>query len=197
MSRQVDKKILDLEEKFANVLTITKKKQVDFALECKINPNTLSKALERLSFSEDIVDKIYDKYGVRKDYWYDGKEPILERNGTGPHKPGDYKQNGYDPRETFYTDLIENNTEYTIMPRVVLRDYKIVPDKVIDAIIESKDGEKKALKEAMDMATASLLKKHSDQIEEYERQFKIVEAENIELRKKNEDLLKQLASKGQ
>lgn len=72
----------DLAEKFSKVLIITKKKQGDFAIECKISPGTLSKALERSSFSEDIVDKIYDRYRIRKQYWTDGKEPIIEENGT-------------------------------------------------------------------------------------------------------------------
>jgi hypothetical protein len=94
MSRQVDKKIKDLGTKFSKVLIITKKKQVDFALEAKINPGTLSKALERSSLSDDIVDKIYDRFGVRKQYWEDGNEPILDENHTPVQEAGNNKENG-------------------------------------------------------------------------------------------------------
>jgi hypothetical protein len=82
MSRQVDKKFIDLDKKFTKVLELIELKQVDFALEAKINPGTLSKALERSSFSDDIVDKIYKTFGVRQGYWEDGKDPILTGNGT-------------------------------------------------------------------------------------------------------------------
>jgi hypothetical protein len=83
MSRQVDKKYPDLRKKFAKVLEITGyKKPGKFAIDCKISPGTLSKALARSSFSEDIVDKINDTFKVRKTYWDDGKEPIIEKNGT-------------------------------------------------------------------------------------------------------------------
>lgn len=82
MSRQVDKKNIHLNDYLANVLEIIDMRQVDFALECKINPGTLSKALERQSFSDDIVDKIHDRYKVRKGYWADGKEPIFTEKGT-------------------------------------------------------------------------------------------------------------------
>jgi hypothetical protein len=81
-SRPVDKKIKELPDRLDNVLKTIDIKQVNFALECKINPGTLSKAIERLWFSDDIVDKIHDRYKVRKGYWKDGKEPIIEGNGT-------------------------------------------------------------------------------------------------------------------
>lgn len=82
MSRQVDKKIEDLDKKFAKVLEITGKEQGEFAMECAIQPATLAKALERSSFSKDIVNKIYDKFRIRKAYWMDGKEPIIDGNNA-------------------------------------------------------------------------------------------------------------------
>ena len=80
MSRLVDKKMIDLDKKFSKVLEITGKDQGEFAMECKIQPATLAKALERSSFSKDIVNKIYDTYAVRKEFWDDGKEPIITEN---------------------------------------------------------------------------------------------------------------------
>lgn len=82
MSRPVDKKIPHLDKKFAKVLEITGLPQGKFALECKIQAATLSKALSRSAFSDDIVDKIYDRFGVRKGYWQDGMEPIIDKKPT-------------------------------------------------------------------------------------------------------------------
>lgn len=91
MSRQVDKKIIDLDKKFAKVLDFTGLEQGEFAIECKIQPGTLSKALERSSFSKDIVNKINTRFGVRKAYWEDGREPITEEKGTYVEIPSDKK----------------------------------------------------------------------------------------------------------
>lgn len=48
-------------------------------------------------------------------------------------------------KETFYADLIEKNEIYALIPKAVLSDYKIVPDKIMDIIIRSNEGEKEAL----------------------------------------------------
>lgn len=195
MSRQVDKKNPFIPALLDKVLEIIKIKQVDFALECKINPGTLSKAIERTSFSEDIVDKIYDRYGVRKAYWEDGKEPIFEKNGTYVDIPTNNKANGMQARETFYQDLIEKNEEYSILPRAVLKDYKIVPDKIIDVIIKSGENERSALQKSMLMEIESLNEKNKTIIEGYKNGIKILEFENERLKKENEELRRQIPPK--
>jgi hypothetical protein len=125
MSRQVDKKYTDLDSKFAKVLEISGyKKQADFAMECKINPGTLSKAIERSSLSDDIVDKIYDRFGVRREFWDDGKEPIVAENGTPAMKLTDNKGNFN--HEEALKDLIQSNDRYHLVPTIILTDYEIL-----------------------------------------------------------------------
>lgn len=129
MSRQVDKKIDNLDKKFANVLEITGfTEQGDFAMQCKIQPGTLSKALERSSFSADIVDKIFDRFRVRKKYWYDGKEPVIEEKPTSVQNEAAIPEKPLRAYNAELQDLIEGKTEYLVIPRSVLKDnYRIVP----------------------------------------------------------------------
>jgi hypothetical protein len=118
---------------------------------------------------------------------------FLEQKGTDLQKAANNKQNGYGARETFYTDLIENNAEYSLIPRAVFKDYKIVPDKIIDAIIQSNENEKKAMREAMAMAEQSLNDKLEETVEMYEEQYQAIKAENERLEKENEELRKQIS----
>jgi transcriptional regulator with XRE-family HTH domain len=120
MSRQVDKKYKDLGLKFYKVLTVSGiKRQSDFAMRCQINPGTLSKALERESLSEDIVDKIYDAFRVRKDFWEDGKEPIIDENHTPAIKSSDNK-------ETRYMDFKEGHPDYYMVPKTMVQgEYRL------------------------------------------------------------------------
>lgn len=77
MSRKMDKKIDNLQDKFRKVLDITGLRQGDLAIKAGIQPGTLSKSLKRESFSTDIVDNLFDKIGIRKEFWQDGKDPII------------------------------------------------------------------------------------------------------------------------
>jgi transcriptional regulator with XRE-family HTH domain len=120
---------------------------------------------------------------------------LTNENSTDLQKTGDNKQNRKTPRETFYLDLIENNVEYNLIPRAVLKDYKIVPDKIIDVIISSAENEKKALKEAMDMAKDSLIQKYELIIKGKENRIETLNKEKEDLRKENEDLRKQIPVK--
>src|SRR5688500_10978799 len=75
-------------------------------------------------------------------------------------------------RETFYKDLIENNDEYSIVPKAILRDYKIVPDKLLDIITQAKDQVNIELKEKQEYL-----------IEVYESRIKKLEEEKEDLRR--------------
>jgi hypothetical protein len=67
-------------------------------------------------------------------------------------------------KETFYKDLIENNDEYSILPKALLRDYKMVPEKILERINQNNDELKAAL------------------VEKYERYIAILEKENEALK---------------
>lgn len=114
------------------------------------------------------LKKIKTFPGLNPVWWDTGKGDIYLSNNTHEPKPDHYKQNGHDSRETFYADLIENNEQYTLIPRAVLSDYKIVPDKMLDTIL----GEMKA---AMNMAKESLTEKYELIIKVKENRIKELE----------------------
>jgi transcriptional regulator with XRE-family HTH domain len=69
-------------------------------------------------------------------------------------------------KETFYRHLIEENPEYSLLPKVILRDYKMIPEKIIDMIYQNNGDLKAAL------------------IDKYERIIKDLEEENDRLLRK-------------
>jgi transcriptional regulator with XRE-family HTH domain len=85
-------------------------------------------------------------------------------------------------RETFYLDLIEGNEEYSILPKAILKDYKIVPDKIIDVIIQSNENERKAIEKSKTLEIEGLNRKYEIIIEGYENKIKKLEKENEDLR---------------
>jgi transcriptional regulator with XRE-family HTH domain len=86
-------------------------------------------------------------------------------------------------KETFYTELIEKNEEYALVPKSILRDYKIVPDKIMDIIIRSNEGERDALIAKYDGEREALLAKHELIITTFENKVKKLEAEKEELQR--------------
>lgn len=94
------------------------------------------------------------------------------KNHTQVDKPSDNAKNGHAAKETFYRDFIENNPDYSIIPKAVFRDYKIVPDKIVDAIIQSATNEKKSLEEKYEII-----------IDGYKLRVERLQNENDELRR--------------
>lgn len=153
----------------------------------KASPGAISKPLNKGEEpGPGTVKKIREGLPGLNQEWYDtGKGDVFVSNVTYAQKAGDNNLNGHGARETFYTDLIENNVEYSLLPRAVLKDYKIVPDKIIDVIIASNENEKKALKESMETAKEALIK-------DYERLIEGLENKVARLEKENEDLRRQI-----
>lgn len=122
---------------------------------------TISGWLDKdLMWTSDKLEKFLRYWDVNMEWWRTGEGAVLNKKGTGGDKPSDYKQNGMRVKETFYSELIEQNEEYSLIPRAVLKDYKIVPDKIIDVIIASNENEKRALERSKDMEIDGLNKKH-------------------------------------
>lgn len=177
-------------EKYRKVLEIRKKKTYKAEDECGFGRNTLANAIkENREMSEEYHNKFMTHYEVNPDWWNSGKGEILIKNGTYVEIPKHNNGNAMTARETFYTDLIEGNEEYSILPRAVLKDYKIVPDKIIDVIIQSTDEARKALEKAKDLEIDSLVAKHET----------IIKGLNIEIEKlknDNDDLRRQIPGQG-
>lgn len=108
---------------------------------------------------------------------------LIDENHTSVPQTDDNKLNGMHAKETFYQDLIEKNDEYSLLPRAVLRDYKIVPDKIIDVLVQSNENEKKALIESKELEIKSLNEKYETLIQGYENKIKRLEKENEDLRR--------------
>lgn len=114
---------------------------------------------EKFGFSQQ---ELADRIGVPKgrvNGWERGNNPkaedtkalekfFSELENKYSHESGDKNfvtDSPMDQKETFYAELIEKNEVYALIPKAVLSDYKIVPDKIMDIIIRSNEGEKEAL----------------------------------------------------
>lgn len=70
---------------------------------------------------------------------------FYDENLTSVSNLDNEQQNRSVARETFYRDLIEDNEEYSLLPKALLKDYKIVPEKLIERINQTNDELKEAL----------------------------------------------------
>lgn len=132
------------------------------------------------------LKKIKSLKGLNTD-WYDtGIGLPFDENHTSVQETSNNKKNGaMNARETFYEELMEKNKDYFVAPRAIFTDYKIVPDKIIDVIIQSTEEAKKALEKQKDLEIESLIIKHET----------IIKGLNIEIEKlrgDNDDLRRQI-----
>lgn len=100
------------------------------------------------------------------------------------------------PRETFYAELIEKNEVYTLMPRAVLTDYKIVPDKIMDIITKSNEGEKEAIITRYEVEKEALIAKYDLIVDGHKSKSARLEADVIRLEAEKAELQRQIAANG-
>lgn len=157
--------------------------------ELKISKAKLAQMLGDNISGQRIGQYIAGKKNPKNDFWEIWDKTFNETNVSHETKSMQHSETGIGVKETFYQELIERNEEYSLIPRAVLKDYKIVPDKIIDVIIASGENEKKAIREAKDMEISVLNRKLEILIEEYERdmeeynrKIKTLEEENASLR---------------
>jgi transcriptional regulator with XRE-family HTH domain len=125
--------------------------------------------LEKLSSEFQVPVETFYRENLTKDYL---EKLILNENSTNDYIGTDYKQKQImTQRETFYIDLIEKNEEYNLIPRAVLKDYKIVPDKIIDVIIQSNENEKKALVEGLNSKYELMIQGYKNKIADLESEI--------------------------
>lgn len=94
---------------------------------------------ESKSLGPKITRLLHEKVGVNKKFVQTGELPVFVGVPT---------KSGVDiqvQKESFYKELIEDNEEYNLIPRAILHDYKIVPEKIIDMIYRDKEEIKQAL----------------------------------------------------
>lgn len=114
-------------DKFDKILGITQLDLNDFAMECRIIPNTLKAAIKRDAITSDIITKIHDRFGVRKGFFDDGEDPVLEEKHTPVQNEAAIAGKSEISPEEVYRRIVEGNTEYILIPRVIFEDkYKMV-----------------------------------------------------------------------
>lgn len=107
---------------------------------------------------------------------------------------GNEQSESMDVKETFYTELIEKNERYTLMPRAVLTDYKIVPDKILDKLTKSHEGEKEALIAKYNSEIEAIMIKHEKMVDGLKSKSAILESEIKRLESEKMALERQIAA---
>lgn len=134
-----------------------------------VKKSTLEKAYDRNGeLRPPNLDEFLQKLGVNPTWWETGEGQIILPKAELA-RPMD--------KETFYKNLIEENNDYSLIPRAVLRDYKIVPDKIIDVIIDSNRNEKNAITKSFNDEKDILIMKYEMVIEGLENKIRALEAE--------------------
>lgn len=166
------------------------------------------------------VQQLADKIGAKKQSVYDWEKgkyapgpdnldllakaldvEIKDFYGDGNLNEKQEKMNVMDisesiQKETWYAELIEKNEVYALIPKTVLRDYKMVPDKVIDIITKSNEGEKEAIIARYRGEKDALEAKHALIIATLENRSTKLEEDVLRLKAEKEELQRQIASKG-
>ena len=127
--------------------------------------------------------------GISSEWWEHQKGPVFliqkEENITPVENEPAIPQKT-PLKETFYRELIEDNENYSLIPKAILSDYKIVPEKLLDMITQSKDELNGELKE-----------KHKLIIQGYENRINRLEEDKSALVAENERLKRQIPAKNE
>lgn len=127
---------MDFRQKIDNILAAREISSVSKLAKESGLGNTLEKAYQKnTELGPSTKQKFLHNMGISSNWWETGEGAIFITQG---HKMGEVK-------ETFYRDLIENNPEYSLLPKAVLKDYKIVPDNIINMITTTNEELKNAL----------------------------------------------------
>lgn len=164
------------------LLQKTRKSVTELEENAGIGNGTLKTWKEKsIDFSSNVVKTFITNVGVNPNWWKTGEgEPFI----TSVQIPSDNHVKMKSAKETFYEEFFEQNKDYFVAPRAIFTDYKIVPDRILNVIIESKENEKKALEDA-----------HKILIRDYERIIEGYENKIARMEKEKEDLLRQIPTK--
>lgn len=119
---------------------------------------TIYKGMKKDNYVPDpnLVSEIIRKYRIKSSWWdkdwKTGTLDMFEENPTSVDKTGD--NNGKSVPEEVYRDLVESNSEYRLVPKVIMDDYHIVPksheditNKRVQEIIDAKNDLIKELRD--------------------------------------------------
>jgi hypothetical protein len=140
---------MEFREKIDNILAI-KKITVTKLSQISGIGDTLQKAYrDNREMSRTLTERFLHKMGINSTWWYAREGEIFLSDVAKPAELGMRK-------ESFYRELIEDNEEYSLIPRAVLKEYKIVPEKIIDMIYSDKEELKNALISKYEMIISNM-----------------------------------------
>jgi plasmid maintenance system antidote protein VapI len=118
------------QEKVDKILEITELELNDFAMKCGIIPNSLKAAIKRDAITDDIITKIHDRFGVRKGFFKDGKEPIIDINHASVQNEPAVAEIptgvNLDEQSRRLLQIAKKTTEYAFVPKTILEgEYRI------------------------------------------------------------------------
>jgi hypothetical protein len=128
---------------------------------CHLGKGTISKNYTSNTEMSASSTKIFLRgMEIREEWWKTGEGDILIKKPTQVQQSELSNDQIQDLKGKFWLEFMERNEEYSAIPKAVLKDYKIVPDKILDVIISSNENEKKALEKSKDLEIESLIRKY-------------------------------------
>jgi hypothetical protein len=112
------------------VLELELKKSIrQMEQESGLGNGTLSSWKEKVvEYSTDKVEKFLQYYSINRQWWRTGEGEILDKKSKEADKE-------LEPhiKESVYRDLVEGNSDYRLIPKVVLDgEYRIMPKKELE-----------------------------------------------------------------
>jgi hypothetical protein len=83
---------------------------------------------KQIEKSTATVEKFLRHYSINERWWKTGEGEIFITPAINSNNSDETAIRGH-----VYTDLIERNSEYKLMPTVILANYKIVPNDVLES----------------------------------------------------------------
>jgi hypothetical protein len=123
----------------------------------------------------DQLDKILTEYPGARDIIIDYLRGNTDQKHTGMDKNGEINGKAADQ---FYRNLIENNSEYRLVPKKLFDDYDILPKKET----ESRSKVMEVVTKAMEETKSALIDKYEAQIVGHKSRTAKLISENRKLR---------------
>lgn len=125
---------MDFSEKISTILktnTLQLVTKEDLAEYCGFHRDTIRKAIDRKSELKDKYLRIFqDKLRINPQWWDTGKGDIYVSKPTQDLKPNGNKEKM--APEEIYRNLVESNSEYRLIPKIILDQYEIIPKRELE-----------------------------------------------------------------
>jgi hypothetical protein len=127
-------KKLTFKEKIDIILNIKELSKKDIEKSLDVDGTFYKAYNENREPRKELLAEFLRKFHVKTSWW---KNPIgtteaeiFEKNPTPAINSGDNKETAV--RGHVYTDLIERNSDYKLVPTMLMMDYSIIPKRILD-----------------------------------------------------------------